>query len=858
MAYLFNKITVRPKLPERINKLYTISYNVWWSWNTDFLRLFKDMDGDLWERCDKNPVKFLKLISQDKLEKAAMDMDFLRRYDKIVRDFEDYMDSKSTWFTRNHPDHVGDLIAYFSMEYGLDETVAIYSGGLGILSGDHMKSSSDLGIPLIGIGLLYKHGYFHQIINGDGKQEEVYKDIDIDLMPITPVKDEEGNEVVISIKLPDKRMIYIKAWQIKVGRNTILLLDSDIDENKDDVLRTTTTTLYGGDQDMRIRQEICLGMGGVQLLRVLGYTPNVYHMNEGHSSFLTIELIKDIMKEKKVTFDVARDIVSSMTAFTTHTPVPAGNDIFGTDLILKYFDGYWNKLGITKEEFLQLGMQPDSDGNSGFNMGILALKIAGKKNGVSKLHGAVSRELFDGVWKNVPANESPIGYVTNGVHTCTWLSPKIKELFNSYLKPYWQDSIESDDTWKDINRIPNEELWNVHLERKAKLLELVKASTINRLRRYNYSYDEIDKLVGSLDVNALTIGFARRFATYKRATLIFKDLERITKIFNEQGKKIQIIFAGKAHPHDREGKEFIRYIHELSVKPQFKGKIFILENYNIGMSRYLVSGVDVWLNNPRRPLEASGTSGQKAAINGVINFSVLDGWWAEGYNQKNGWAIGTNEKYQSYEEQDSADSKSIYDTLENKIVPTYYDYNGQGFSDTWVQIMKNSIISNAGKYSTARMLQDYVNNIYIPLSELHHRHYLDIENANAFNIWKKTIRDNFDKIEIIQSNTNLNDITIDAGNQITVKCDVKLPEGLIDKDSIIVQAYYGQIDDNGVIENVRATNMYLEEDNNGVLKYRTEILLKEGGDIGYTFRVIPKTDMVIDIMDLDLIKWVTK
>ena len=858
MAYLFNKITVRPKLPERINKLYTISYNVWWSWNTDFLRLFKDMDGDLWDRCDKNPVKFLKLISQDKLEKAAMDTEFLRRYDKIVRDFEDYMESKSTWFSRNHPDHKDDLIAYFSMEYGLDETVAIYSGGLGILSGDHMKSSSDLGIPLVGIGLLYKHGYFNQIINGEGKQEEVYKDVDIDLMPILPVKDENGNDVIINIKLPDKRMIYIKAWHIKVGRNTILLLDSDIDENSDETIRNTTTTLYGGDQDMRIRQEICLGMGGVQLLRVLGYTPNVYHMNEGHSSFLTIELIKDIMKENKISFDVARDIVSSMTAFTTHTPVPAGNDIFGTDLILKYFDGYWNKLGISKDEFLGLGMEPDGDSNSGFNMGILALKIAGKKNGVSKLHGAVSRELFDNVWKNVPANESPIGYVTNGVHTCTWLSPKIKELFNQYLKPYWQDSIESDDTWEDINRIPNEELWNVHIERKAKLLELVKTSTIKRLRRYNYSYDEIDKLIGGLDVNALTIGFARRFATYKRATLIFKDLERITKIFNEQGKKIQIIFAGKAHPHDREGKEFIRYIHELSIKPQFKGKIFILENYNIGMSRYLVSGVDVWLNNPRRPLEASGTSGQKAAINGVINFSVLDGWWAEGYNQKNGWAIGTNDKYQNYEEQDSADSKSIYDTLENKIVPTYYDYNTQGFSDTWVQIMKNSIISNAGRYSTARMLQDYVNQIYIPLAELHYKHYSDIESANAFNVWKKTLRDNFDKIEIIQSESNLNDITIDAGNQLTVNCEVKLPENLIDKNSIVVQAYYGQMDDNGVIENVRATNMYLEDENNNVLKYRTEILLKEGGDIGYTFRVIPKTDMVIDIMDLDLIKWVTK
>ena len=857
MAYLFNKITVRPKLPERINKLYTISYNVWWSWNTDFLRLFKDMDGDLWDRCDKNPVKFLKLISQDKLEKAAMDTEFLRRYDKIVRDFEDYMESKSTWFSRNHPDHKDDLIAYFSMEYGLDETVAIYSGGLGILSGDHMKSSSDLGIPLVGIGLLYKHGYFNQIINGEGKQEEVYKDVDIDLMPILPVKDENGNDVIINIKLPDKRMIYIKAWHIKVGRNTILLLDSDIDENSDETIRNTTTTLYGGDQDMRIRQEICLGMGGVQLLRVLGYTPNVYHMNEGHSSFLTIELIKDIMKENKISFDVARDIVSSMTAFTTHTPVPAGNDIFGTDLILKYFDGYWNKLGISKDEFLGLGMEPDGDSNSGFNMGILALKIAGKKNGVSKLHGAVSRELFDNVWKNVPANESPIGYVTNGVHTCTWLSPKIKELFNQYLKPYWQDSIESDDTWEDINRIPNEELWNVHIERKAKLLELVKTSTIKRLRRYNYSYDEIDKLIGGLDVNALTIGFARRFATYKRATLIFKDLERITKIFNEQGKKIQIIFAGKAHPHDREGKEFIRYIHELSIKPQFKGKIFILENYNIGMSRYLVSGVDVWLNNPRRPLEASGTSGQKAAINGVINFSVLDGWWAEGYNQTNGWSIGTNQEYSSYQEQDLADSQSIYKTLESKIIPMYYDKNNNGISDRWLETMKNSIITTGGKYSTARMLVDYTTKLYMPLINLTNDYYSNLDNAVRYTTWKKDLYTNWKNITIEQED-NPENINIDAGDSIEVRCNVTIPN--LNKEDIRVEAYCGKVSDNGIVEDVIVVPMKLvsEEEQYKRYHYYAKISLASGGNYGYTFRVMPQNEMLLDSENLDLVKWIEK
>ena len=654
MAFVFNKITVRPQLPKRIAKLYDISYNLWWSWNTEFLKLFKILDIDLWEKVGKNPVKFLKDVSQEKLEEATKDSEFLKEYDKVVKDFDDYMDSKDTYFKKKFPDNSNDLIAYFSAEYGLDETIPIYSGGLGILSGDHMKSSSDMGIPLVGVGLLYKSGYFHQKINGYGQQETEYHAIDISTLPVTSVKDHEGKDLLIYLQFPKKK-IYLKVWEMKVGRNTLYLLDSDIDENIPEY-RTVTSTLYGGDQEMRIMQEIVLGMGGVNLLYSLGLKPTVYHMNEGHSSFLIIELIKNVMKYREVSFEIARDIVSSMTVFTTHTPVPAGNDIFPLTLVEKYFDKYWDRLGLSKEEFLRLGMEPNADINlSGFDMGILALKVAGKKNGVSKLHGAVSRELFSKVWPDIPSNESPIEYVTNGVHTCSWLAPTIKDLYNKYLEPYWQDNIQNDGVWKNIEKIPNEELWKIHQSRKEKLLKIVKNSTIDRLRRYNYSYDEIEQIVGNLNSNILTIGFARRFATYKRATLIFRDLERITQIFNERNMPVQIMFAGKAHPSDKEGQDLIKFIHEISLKPQFKGKVFILENYNIGMSRYLISGVDIWLNNPRRPLEASGTSGQKAAINGVINFSVLDGWWAEGYNQKNGWTIGTNAKYQNYDEQDNAE-----------------------------------------------------------------------------------------------------------------------------------------------------------------------------------------------------------
>lgn len=855
MPYVFNKITVRPQLPKRIGKLYDISYNLWWSWNTDFLRLFKKIDIDLWEQCQKNPIKFLKLVSQDKLEKVASDTEFLKDYDKITKDFEDYMNAKNTWFSKKYSNNTNDLIGYFSAEYGLDETVAIYSGGLGILSGDHLKSASDLGIPLVGVGLLYKHGYFNQKINGNGEQETEYKDVDLSLLPVTPVKDEKGKELLVSLKLPNKKL-YLKVWQINVGRVKLYLMDSDIDENIPEY-RDVTTTLYGGNQEMRIKQEIVLGMGGVNLLHTLGLKPTVYHMNEGHSSFLTIELIKNTMKYKEVSFEIAKDIVSAMAVFTTHTPVPAGNDIFPIELVEKYFNGYWNRLGISKEQFLRLGMKPGDDMNNGFNMGILALKIAGKKNGVSKLHGAVSRELFGDVWPNVPANESPIDYVTNGVHTCSWLAPSIKELYNEYLRPYWQDNIQSDEVWKDIYKVPDEKLWEIHQSRKEKMIRMVKQSTIDRLRKYNYSYDEIDDIVNKLDPNILTIGFARRFATYKRATLIFRDLERITKIFNEKDMPVQIVFAGKAHPQDPEGQGLIKYIHELSMKPQFKGKIFILENYNIGMSRYLVSGVDVWLNNPRRPLEASGTSGQKAAVNGVINFSVLDGWWAEGYDQKNGWTIGTNAEYKSYDEQDDSDAKSLYDTLENKIIPMYYKRNEKGYSDEWLKIMKNTIASNAGRYSTSRMLQDYVEKMYIPLCNLSNKYYKDLDEVANLNEWKDKMTKHFEKIEIKQSESNYNDITIDAGNKITVGCEVKLPNKFVTIDSIQAEVFYGKITTEGIVNDIQITKMDYDGEEDGIHKFSAKIELKSGGDYGYTFRVVPKNSMIPNVMDLNLIKWIT-
>ena len=853
--YIFNRITVVPQLPKELKKLTEIANNLWWSWNSEFLKIFKMMDPDLWDTIDKNPVKFLKLVAQDKIEKATKNEEILKLYEKVVNNYESYLYSKDTWFAKKYPNNKKDLIAYFSAEYGLDEILPIYSGGLGILSGDHLKSASDLGIPLVAVGLLYKNGYFNQKINSLGIQESEYNNIDLYNLPINPVKTADDKDMILTIPLLGNKL-HLKIWKIQVGRVSLYLMDSDIPENIEE-FRNITLKLYGGDKEMRIRQEIVLGMAGVELLKQLGIEPTVYHMNEGHSAFLTLQLIKNTMKDKQVSFQIAKEIVTSQTAFTTHTPVPAGNDIFVLDLIDKYFAGLWDEFGIQREEFMKLGMRECVELEPGFNMAILALRMSGKKNGVSKLHGAVSRELFTEVWPDIAANESPITYVTNGIHTCSWLAPNLKELYNKYLMPYWQDNIQDDNTWKKINSIPDEDLWKEHLKRKEKLAGVVKSNITQRFKRNGYTYDDINEVINGFNPNALTIGFSRRFATYKRATLIFRDIERLTQILNQKERPVQLVFAGKAHPADMEGQNLIKQIHEISLMPQFKGKIFLLENYNIGNARYLISGVDVWLNNPRRPMEASGTSGEKASVNGVVNFSILDGWWAEGYDTTNGWAIGTETEYDSYEIQDNNDSDSIYNILENKIIPTYYNQNEKGYSPDWIKYMKNSIMTTGGKYSTSRMLEDYLDKIYIPLCNLHNKYYKQLDDVNDFAKWKKTASERWNQIEITQER-NIDNVKMNAGDVIEVGCTVKLPN--FDPDNVSVQVYYGQIMDTGIVKSVYITEMKRVEENreDNTYKYLANIKLTTGGNFGYTFRAMPKHDMLLDSENMNLIKWMTR
>jgi starch phosphorylase len=708
--YIIGKIVITTVIPDQLLKLKEIAYNLWWSWNPDAIDLFRDIDLPLWEKLKKNPVRFLQEVSRQKLLDKVEDTEFMKMYWKVCHEFDSYMSCNDTWFSRSFSDKKDHHIAYFSAEYGLNEVLPIYSGGLGVLSGDHCKSASDLGLPFTAVGLFYKQGYFNQSINQEGWQLTEYNDLITSHLPIVPVNDAEGRPILINVDFPG-RVVYAKVWQVKIGRVSLYLMDTDIEQNSIQD-RMITTRLYGGDQETRIQQEILLGLGGYRVLDALGISPTVYHMNEGHSAFLGLEIIRKLVQENNLTFRVAKEVVSSLVSFTTHTSVPAGNDVFPLHMIDKYFSSFWAMLGISRHEFLDLGLKVNDSHN--FNMTVLALTLAGKRNGVSKLHGAVTRNIFNNLWPGVPEEEVPVEHVTNGIHTLTWLSPKFKNLYDQYLVQGWEEKLYEKKLWKDIDNIPDTELWETHYSLKIKMIDFIR----NRVREQRIangeSIENIKEAGTLLDADALTIGFARRFATYKRANLIFRDLEKARSLFSNPVRPIQIIFAGKAHPADKPAQEVIKNIQDITKQEGFRGRVVLIENYNMTVARNLVQGVDLWMNNPRRPLEASGTSGQKVYANGVVNFSVLDGWWCEGYNGKNGFTIGNEVCYENEWHQDNSDSLSIYDMLENKILPLFYKRNQKGVPLKWVALMKESIKSLAYQYNTHRMVQDYTTKMYVP------------------------------------------------------------------------------------------------------------------------------------------------
>lgn len=708
--------------PSKKETLYKLANNLLWSWDYEIKNLFEKIDTEIWNNVGHNPIKLLNELDDEKIDNLFKDKDFIALFENAVKRFQNYTEDGS-WFKSNYPNENNLKIAYFSAEFGLTECVRIYSGGLGVLSGDHMKSASDLGLPLIGVGLLYSKGYFQQALDKDGWQKEYYIIEDFNKLPIELQRDENNNPLRVKLIIGEET-VYIQTWKLNIGKISLYLLDTDIELNSQQN-REITETLYGGDIETRIRQEIVMGIGGVRVLDAMNIKPNVYHMNEGHSAFLSLERTRMGMEKFGLSFAEAKKLCVQSNIFTTHTPVPAGIDVFSKELINKSLEKYYlNKLKLSEDEFMTLGNIPGSTKLDSFNMAHLAINSSIYINGVSKLHSVVSKDLWADRFKGMAKKDIPIGSITNGIHIKTHTAPNIQNLFKKYLTVSWKYDLTKKKNWKAIADIPNIELWERKTENKNKLIKFARKS-VDRQNTEKEITTENSQLEKVLNPNALTIGFARRFATYKRATLILNDIERLYKILNNKDKPVQIIYAGKAHPKDQAGKEFIQTIYKISLDERFKNKIIFLENYNLEVARYLVSGCDLWLNNPRRPLEASGTSGMKVVTNGGLNFSILDGWWDEAYTPDIGWKIGDRENCFNSDINDAKDIIDLYNVLEHEIIPLYFNRDNKNIPNLWIQKVKNSISELSWFFNTDRMVKEYFDKYYIKAFQNHNNILLE-------------------------------------------------------------------------------------------------------------------------------------
>lgn len=708
------EIPNRFSLPRRISRLGELAYNLWWTWNPDAQRLYQRIDQELWHGLKHNPVRFLREVSRSSLNAATNNRYYLEFYDRIFKAFDQYIGEKQTWFTRQYPDLRNRPIAYFSMEFGLHEIFPMYAGGLGVLSGDHTKEASDLGLPFISIGLFYSEGYLIQRITEDGWQEAHYETHSPDNLPMMAILDANGKPATVTVELPG-RNLEARIWEVRVGRVPLYLLDTNIPDNTP-ADRALTARLYSSDLDMRISQEILLGIGGVRALRVLGYNPSVWHMNEGHAAFLVLERIHEMVQSGH-TFEEAMQKVRASNVFTTHTPVPAGNDEFALWLVDKYFARLWPELNLTRDQFIDLARHTVNWGDT-FSMPALALRLSEGRNAVSELHGRVSRQMWQFMWPNRKVDDVPISHITNGVHSCTWLARRLRHLFDRYLGVDWLEHLDDPEVWEQVYNIPDDQLWAVRQHLKRKMVAYVRERARRQWMRGGIHPVQVVASGVLLDPYALTICFARRFAPYKRANLVLRDIDRLLKIINRPGMPVQIIFAGKSHPDHEGGKLLIQDVYRAVKRAEGGGRLVFLEEYDMNLARFLTQGVDVWMNTPRRPNEASGTSGQKAALNGVLNFSVLDGWWREGYNGQNGWAIGRDLDYDNADQQDEADAESLYDVLENEIIPLYYqERSSDGLPGDWIVRVKEAIRTLAPQFSTRRMVKEYLERFYIPAME---------------------------------------------------------------------------------------------------------------------------------------------
>ncbi len=700
-------------LPKRLARLGELAYNIWWTWQPEAVRAFGRLDYDLWERLGHNPIRFLREIKHTRLTQAAKDKEYLANYDRVLADFDAYFAAHKTWAAHTHPELTNRPIAYFSMEYGLHETLPIYSGGLGVLAGDHLKEASDLGLPLVGVGLMYAEGYFSQRITEDGWQESVNNVLNFDDLPILPVTNDDGQRMVIEVEFPD-RVVSAQIWEVRVGRVPLYLLDSNVESNA--VLdKHLTARLYWADLDHRIMQEMLLGIGGVRTLRALGYNPSVWHMNEGHSAFLTLERARELV-EAGNSFEQAIQKTSANNIFTTHTPVPAGNDEFPLWLTEKYLSAFWPQLKLDREQFFDIARRQWPSGET-FSMGVLALRNSQGRNGVSELHGRVARKMWNFMWPDCAENDVPITHVTNGVHAANWMARRLWALLDAHLGRNWYERIDDPKLWSNLEEISDSELWTVRLHLKRRLAFYMRERVRGRWEAGGYHPVQVVSSGVLINPYALTIGFARRFATYKRAGLIFSDVDRLLNMINRPNMPVQIIFAGKAHPADDAGKQLIQQVFRQVKRAETGGRLVFLEDYDMNLARYLVQGVDIWMNTPRRPMEASGTSGMKAALNGGLNFSVLDGWWREAFNGENGWAIGEDKDIDAPDEQDEQDATSLYDLLENEIIPLYYERDSKEISRKWLARVKVSMKTVIPRFGTRRMVKEYVDRLYVPALE---------------------------------------------------------------------------------------------------------------------------------------------
>jgi starch phosphorylase len=698
------------KIPERIGRLDELANSLWWSWHMAGRMVFRTLDYMLWRQSEHNPVQQLYEISREKLEAAASDPVFLSLYDAAISAYDSEKNDKNSWYSTTHAGVLPGPIAYFSMEFAIHNSLPIYAGGLGVLSGDICKEASDLGIPLVAVGFMYPQGYFRQRISADGWQEEEYQQLDFSKAPVRPILSPTGQKCLAEVQLRN-HSLHIGAWLVNLGRVSLYLLDTGLDEN-DPQERQLSSRLYTGDREHRLQQEILLGVGGVRVLRTLGIQPSVWHANEGHTAFMMLERIREEVAQGR-TFEEAVENVQKTSIFTTHTPVPAGHDVFTNDLVSQYFDTYWPSLGIDRDAFLDLGRNSrTADGF--FNMTVLSLKTSGHRNAVSRVHGQVTRRMWCGLWMDCPEDEVPIIHVTNGIHIPTWVARENRQLYEKYLGKDWLDRQDDVQLWKRIEDIPNEELWRIHLFLKRTLFHIILERAQIRWARGEASPQQILSMGSLLDSDALTIGFVRRFTEYKRPSLLFRDIERLIKIVNDPLRPVQIIFAGKSHPTDTASKILLQRVHIMARDRVFQGRIAFLEDYDMHLARYLVQGVDVWLNTPRRLQEACGTSGMKAALNGVLNLSVPDGWWYEGFSGDNGWVIGDDTIKISTEAEDKSDAESLYTLLEDRVVPLYYDRDRSGIPQAWMAMVKKSISSITPVFSARRMLKEYCEKIYLP------------------------------------------------------------------------------------------------------------------------------------------------